>query len=198
MLTREEDIDAHALRARGWTISAIARHLGRDRKTIRTYLSGGQRVGVRARTVPDPFEPFVAYCAARLTEDPHLWASTLYDELLELGYHGSYPTLTRQLRNRALRPPAPTGSGAVPAGARAGAGAWAPADEHGAAVQHVAGRAHPRTGIEREFEHPAIVAGAGRLWGERHPPRGPATFAPPPGGAARLVVQPIGAQPRYM
>jgi transcriptional regulator len=35
MLTQEEDIDAHALRKRGWTISAIARHLGRDRKTVR-------------------------------------------------------------------------------------------------------------------------------------------------------------------
>ena len=33
MLTREDDIDAHALRRRGWSISAIARHLGRDRKT---------------------------------------------------------------------------------------------------------------------------------------------------------------------
>jgi IS30 family transposase len=33
MITWEEDIDAHALARRGWTISAIARHLGRDRKT---------------------------------------------------------------------------------------------------------------------------------------------------------------------
>lgn len=104
MFTREEDIDAHALHARGWTISAIARHLGRDRKTIRTYLSGGRESGVRARSAPDPFEPFVAYCAARLAEDPHLWATTLYDELLELGYDCSYPTLTRQIRDRGLRP----------------------------------------------------------------------------------------------
>ena len=43
MLTREEDIDVHALRKRGWTISAIARHLGRDRKTIRAYLAGRSR-----------------------------------------------------------------------------------------------------------------------------------------------------------
>ena len=35
MLTREDDIDVHAPRRQGWTISAIARHLGRDRKTIR-------------------------------------------------------------------------------------------------------------------------------------------------------------------
>ena len=45
MLTREEDIDAHALRRQGWTISAIARHLGRDRKTIRAYLAGERAAG---------------------------------------------------------------------------------------------------------------------------------------------------------
>ena len=30
MLTREDDVDVHAYHARGWTISAIARHLGHD------------------------------------------------------------------------------------------------------------------------------------------------------------------------
>ena len=41
MFTMEEDVEAHALWRRGWSISAIARHLDRDRKTIRGYLSGG-------------------------------------------------------------------------------------------------------------------------------------------------------------
>jgi hypothetical protein len=40
MLTRGEDVEAHALRERGWTVSAIARHLGRDRKTARYAASG--------------------------------------------------------------------------------------------------------------------------------------------------------------
>lgn len=104
MLTREDDIDAHALYRRGWKIAVIARHLGRDRKTIRAYLKGERTPGQRVRSGPDPFEPFAAYCAARLVEDPHLWASTLMDELAELGFTGSYPTLTRQLRVRGLRP----------------------------------------------------------------------------------------------
>jgi IS30 family transposase len=34
MLTQEDDVDAHALRKGGWSIPAIARHLGRDRGTI--------------------------------------------------------------------------------------------------------------------------------------------------------------------
>ena len=54
MLTREDDIDVHALRRQGWTISAIARHLGRDRKTIRAYLAGRQ-AGARAPAGPDLF-----------------------------------------------------------------------------------------------------------------------------------------------
>jgi transposase len=104
MITREEDIDAHALHRRGWTISAIARHLGRDRKTIRAYLRGDREPGVRARTSADPFGPFAVYCAARLAEDPHLWATTLFDEVTDLGYGRSYPAFTRQLRARGLRP----------------------------------------------------------------------------------------------
>src|SRR6266545_1621596 len=40
MLTWEEDVEAAALRAQGWTIAAIARHLGRDRKTIRATWTG--------------------------------------------------------------------------------------------------------------------------------------------------------------
>lgn len=104
MLTREDDVDAHALHRRGWTISAIARHLGHDRKTIRAYLNGDRVAGRRRRTEPDPFEPFAVYCRERLAEDPHLWATTLFDELLELGYQRSYPTFTRQLRARGLRP----------------------------------------------------------------------------------------------
>src|SRR5665647_1609842 len=54
MLTREDDIDVHALRRQGWTITAIARHLGRDRKTIRAYLAGDREAGVRARSTPGP------------------------------------------------------------------------------------------------------------------------------------------------
>lgn len=35
MITRGEDVEANALRQRGWSVSAIARHLGRDRKPER-------------------------------------------------------------------------------------------------------------------------------------------------------------------
>ncbi|MFI5664082.1 Mu transposase domain-containing protein [Streptomyces sp. NPDC051684] len=103
MLTREEDVDAHALRRQGWSISAIARHLGRDRKTIRAYLNGEQEPG-RRRQSPDAFAPFLEYCRQRLADDPHLWASTLFDEVNGLGYQGGYSTFTRSLRRYQVRP----------------------------------------------------------------------------------------------
>ena len=41
MLTQENDVEIHALAARGWNQSAISRHTGRDRKTVRKYLAAG-------------------------------------------------------------------------------------------------------------------------------------------------------------
>jgi transposase len=104
MFTGNEDMEADALRKQGWSISAIARHLGRNRETIRNHLNGSRIAGERRRVEPDPFEPFVAYLRERLNEDPHVWASALYDEVSALGFCLSYPSFTRGLRSRGLRP----------------------------------------------------------------------------------------------
>ena len=47
MLTQGESVEAHVLRERGWSVSAIARHLKRDRKTVRAYLAGQRQPGRR-------------------------------------------------------------------------------------------------------------------------------------------------------
>ena len=47
MFSVGEDVEADALFKRGWTVSAIARHLERDRKTVRSYLTGERTPGVR-------------------------------------------------------------------------------------------------------------------------------------------------------
>jgi transposase len=104
MLTWREDVELDALVERGWSIAAIARHLGRDRKTVRAYVRGERTPGKRRRAVPDGFERFEAYVRARLVEDPHVWATVLFDEVRALGYGQSYPSFTRQLRARDLRP----------------------------------------------------------------------------------------------
>jgi transposase len=104
MLAWELVVEAQALRSQGWSISAIARHLGVTRVTVRRYLNGECTPGQRARTRLDPFEEFAQYARLRLSGDPHVWGSTLYDELVELGYRGSYPSFTRAVRRRGLRP----------------------------------------------------------------------------------------------
>jgi transposase len=77
MLTEEEFVEASALHRRGWSIAAIARHLDRDRKTIRAYLRGERMPGVRRRALPGHFAPFEPYVRERLYTRP--LASVLAD-----------------------------------------------------------------------------------------------------------------------
>jgi transposase len=102
MLTREDVVEIVALHRRGWSVSAIARHTGRDRKTVRAWLRGERDRG--ALRQPSPLEPFRGYIAQRLGDDPHLDATVLLRELRGLGFERSYPTLTRELRRLELRP----------------------------------------------------------------------------------------------
>ncbi|WP_371493829.1 IS21 family transposase [Kitasatospora sp. NBC_00374] len=103
MLTREEYLEAHTLRCLGWSIAAISRRLGRDRKTVRSYLGGERIAGVR-RPPQDEFLRFLPYCRQRLADDAHLRATVLFDEIVELGYPGAYSTFTRALRRHQVRP----------------------------------------------------------------------------------------------
>jgi transposase len=104
MFSVGEDVEADALFKRGWTVSAIARHLERDRKTVRSYLAGERVAGVRRPAMPDALADYSAYVAARFVDDPHLWATALFDEVVALGYGGSYVSFARQVRLAGLRP----------------------------------------------------------------------------------------------
>ena len=104
MLTWENCVEAQALRTKGWSISAIAAHLGHDRKTIRAYLNGERRPGERKPARPEAMSEFLAYCGRRLVDDPHLWSTTLFDEVTGLGFAGSYPAFTASVRKHELRP----------------------------------------------------------------------------------------------
>src|SRR5215208_3747448 len=92
MLTQEDDVEICALAARGWSVSAISRHTGRDRKTIARYLKGegGRQGRVGA---PSCLEPFRGYLTARFVEDAHVEATVLHRELVAAGFERSYPTL---------------------------------------------------------------------------------------------------------
>jgi hypothetical protein len=101
VITQHAAEQAITLADRGWSVSAIARHLDHDRKTIRIYLNGRRKPG-QPREQADSFAPFAAYATHRLRADPHLRAAGLHRELGELGYTGSYSALTRELRSSAI------------------------------------------------------------------------------------------------
>ncbi len=108
MITQGEDVEIHALHKQGWSVAAIARHVGRDRKTVRAHLNRDRVAGVRARPDGDvdPFDAIEPYVRQRLSDDPHLRATLLFREVQALpsGYGRAYQTFTRQIRDRQLRP----------------------------------------------------------------------------------------------
>jgi transposase len=101
MLSKEDDVEIHALAGRGWSVSAIARHTGRDRKTVRKYLAGG---GSSREAAASCVEPWREYLAARFADDAHVEGTVLYREVVELGFDRSYVTFVRELRALGLRP----------------------------------------------------------------------------------------------
>jgi transposase len=103
MLTQENDVEIYALAARGWNQSAISRHTGRDRKTVRRYLAAGETPAGRERAA-SCIEPWRSYIEARFVDDAHLEASVLHRELLDAGFDRAYTTLVRELRRLELRP----------------------------------------------------------------------------------------------
>ena len=103
MLTQEDDVEIHALARRGWTKSAIARHTGRDRKTIQKYLArpvgapGRERAAELLGAVP-------RLCGSPVRRRSARRRDVLHRELVDAGFDRSYPTLVRELRRLELRP----------------------------------------------------------------------------------------------
>ena len=93
------------LKNQGLSITAIARKVGCDRKTVRKYLELGLEAPVygprrpRARVI-EPYEP---YLLERVQAFPDLSGARLLREIRELGYEGAYTAVTDFLRE--VRPP---------------------------------------------------------------------------------------------
>ena len=92
------------LHRQGLSISAIARELGIDRKTVRRTIAGGLEPPVYGPRKPRPrrIDPFVPYLRERVTAYPGLTGQRLWRELRERGYAGGYTAVTDLLRE--LRP----------------------------------------------------------------------------------------------
>ena len=96
------------LHRQGLSVSAIARQLGVDRKTVRAYIAKGLEPPVYKRRAPRPgiVDHFETYLRERLAAYPGLTAVRLWRELKERGFAGGYSVVRDRVRE--LRPSRPT------------------------------------------------------------------------------------------
>src|SRR5580658_4285229 len=80
------------LHRQGLSVSAIARQLERDRKTVRKYIERGLAAPAYSPREPRPavVTPFAASLRDRIAAFPELTGSRLLREIRELGYAGGY------------------------------------------------------------------------------------------------------------
>lgn len=72
--------------------------------TVRDYLAGRRKAGVRVQRQVLFTDLIASYCQQRFTEDSHLRPSMLFKEVTELGYTASRATFYRHLTHRRLSP----------------------------------------------------------------------------------------------
>jgi transposase len=92
------------LHRQGLKVSAIARQLGIDRKTVRRYIARGLEpptYGPRSHQQKST-DPFLRYLRERLAAFPGLTAVRLWRELRDRGYAGGYTAVKRAVRG--IRP----------------------------------------------------------------------------------------------
>jgi len=92
------------LHRQGVSVSAIARQVGLDRKTVHKYIERGLEPPMYGPRAPraSKIAPFTRYLRERLAAFPQLTGRRLHRELRELGYTGGYSILTDFLRD--IRP----------------------------------------------------------------------------------------------
>lgn len=83
------------------TVSAIARQVGIDRKTVRKYVERGLEPPAYGPRKPRPrrLQPFEAYLRERVAAYPALTATRLFREICERGYDGGYTAVSDFVRD---------------------------------------------------------------------------------------------------
>src|SRR4051794_38246982 len=97
------------LHRQGLKVSAIARQLGIDRKTVAKYIARGLEPPAYGPRPPRSraTDPFVPYLRERLSAYPGLTALRLWRELKERGFPGAHTAVQRAGPVVKPRPPPP-------------------------------------------------------------------------------------------
>ena len=100
VVTLGEIVLIHDLKRQGLSVSAIARKLGLDRKTVRRHLDRGMEPPAYGPRPPRPRQlaSYEVYLRERIAAWPELTGKRLLREIRELGYSGCYSVLTDFLR----------------------------------------------------------------------------------------------------
>jgi transposase len=99
MFDQEIWMDLRALHHQGWSLSALAREFDLNRRTVRRYVDASEKPAYAPRACPaDLTQEQMAFVLRRLAVCSQLRATTLYREILELGYEGSYASFARRVR----------------------------------------------------------------------------------------------------
>ncbi|MGX1676493.1 transposase [Streptomyces sp. NPDC055400] len=97
--TRERHADVHRLVDAGWTISAVARRLHLDRKTVRRFRDTDLDIllaSARDRRPTSVLAPFKAYATARFTDTGgSVTAPQVLAEIRAQGYRGSVQAIRK-------------------------------------------------------------------------------------------------------
>lgn len=98
----------HDLKKQGLSLTAIARKVGCDRKTVRKYLERGLEAPVYGPRQPRDrlLDHYEGYLRERVLTFPDLSAARLLRDIRDMGYAGGYTAVTDFLRE--VRPPART------------------------------------------------------------------------------------------
>ena len=102
-----EIVVIHDLKRQGLSVTAIARKVGLDRKTVRRHLERGLEAPAYGPRPPRErlIDPFADYLRERVTSYPDLSGRRLLREVRDLGYTGCYSVVTDLLREaRPSRP----------------------------------------------------------------------------------------------
>ena len=109
--TQRRHTEIHELMAQDLTLSAIARRVRLDRKTVRRFARAAAAIDLlspRGSCRHDrALDPYVPYLAKRWQEGQHV-AAFLFDEIWQKGYRGSRRSVRRRLAGwRTAEPPPP-------------------------------------------------------------------------------------------
>jgi len=90
------------LQGKGYSMRAMARHLGMSRQTIKRY-QHMETLPRRSQSRINPLERFFPYIKKRIEEEPDIFLTTLWDGLKSRGYRGAYTTLSEALKYYGIR-----------------------------------------------------------------------------------------------